>query len=147
MAPGKFSGGHGEGDVGRGRIVRHDLDDHVDIDVGFGQRHEDRGRDPGLSATSRKVICASSREKAMPVTTSCSMISPSSSQMSVAKLRMHRIVERRAHVEPDLVHHGHFYRAHLHAPWLRATTISQHFLERHFVEAERAFGTTRGSAV
>ena len=40
---------------------------------------------PGLSATSRKVICASSREKAMPVTTSCSMIS-SSSQMSVPSL-------------------------------------------------------------
>jgi len=40
------------------------------------------GEAEGLSATWRKVIWASSREKAMPVTTSCSMIS-SSSQMSV----------------------------------------------------------------
>ncbi len=33
---------------------------------------------PGLSKTSRMEICASSREKAMPVTVCCSMISPSS---------------------------------------------------------------------
>jgi hypothetical protein len=37
---------------------------------------------PGLSATRRKVICASSREKAMPVTTWASTIS-SSLQISV----------------------------------------------------------------
>ena len=39
-----FGGGHGEGDVGGGRIVGHDLDDHIDIDIGLGQRHENRCR-------------------------------------------------------------------------------------------------------
>ena len=48
MARSYSVGGHGEGDVGRRRIVGDDLDDHVDVDVGFGQRPEDRGGDPGL---------------------------------------------------------------------------------------------------
>ena len=90
---------------------------------------------PGLSATSRSVICASSREKAMPVTTCCSTIS-SSSQMSVPSFGSRRIVEGRAHVELDLVHHRHFDRAHLQDLGAERGHF-EHFLERHLVEPPR----------
>ena len=58
----EIGGGDGERHVRRRRVVGHDLDDHVDIDVGIRERHEDRRGDAGLSATLRRVIWASSLE-------------------------------------------------------------------------------------
>src|SRR4051794_38250303 len=40
--------GHREGDVGVGTVLRDVLHDHVDVDAGLGERHEDRGGDAGL---------------------------------------------------------------------------------------------------
>ena len=53
-----------------------------------------------------------------------------------AKLRVRRIVEGRAHVEPDLIHHRQFDRAHLQHLGAERSHF-QHFLERHFGEPAR----------
>jgi hypothetical protein len=40
--------GQREGEIGGPTILRDVLHDHVDVDVGLGQRAEDRGGDAGL---------------------------------------------------------------------------------------------------
>ena len=100
---------------------------------------------PGLSATRRSVICASSRERAMPVTTCCSTIS-SSSQIRVPGSGVGGIVERRPHIELDPVNHRHFDRAHLQD--LRAERGHfEHFLERDLVEPARLGNDARVGGV
>ena len=88
---------------------------------------------PGGRPPARKVICASSREKAMPVTICCSTIS-SSSQISVPGLRMIRIVEGRPHESLDLVPHGEFDRTDLQHLGAERGHF-QHLLEGDAVEA------------
>ena len=78
---------------------------------------------PGLSATRRSVICYSSREKAMPVTTCCSTISSG-------------IVEGRSHIDFDLVDHRDLDGPHLQDLGAERGHF-QHFLEGHLVEAAR----------
>ncbi len=53
-----------------------------DVHARIGKRREDRGEMPGRSSTVTRVILASSRDEATPLTTFDSMIS-SSSQISV----------------------------------------------------------------
>ena len=43
-----IGGRDSEGQVGCLGIIRDNLDDHIDIDIGIGQRHEDRSRNAGL---------------------------------------------------------------------------------------------------
>ena len=97
---------------------------------------------PGLSGTWRIEICASSLEKAMPVTTCCSTIS-SSSQISVPggwfamRIDVLGLVEARAHEDAHLVHHAELDRAHLQHLGAERGEL-QHFLERDLVEPLRA---------
>ena len=96
---------------------------------------------PGLSGTWRSEICASSLEKAMPVTTCCSTISSSSQisvpggvpcgSMSSGLSKLERTKMR------HLVHHAELDRAHLQHLGAERGQL-QHFLEGDLVEALRA---------
>ena len=126
---------HGEGDVGRRRVVGDDLDDHVDVDVGVGERHEDRRGDPGLvrDITQRDLRLVAREGDAGDNLLLHDFLLVADKR---AKLRVRRIVERRAHVKPDLVHHRQFDRAHLQHLGAERSHF-QHFLERHFGEPAR----------
>src|SRR5690554_4943028 len=67
----------------RGAFDRLVLQNHVHVDVGRCHRARMEYATPGLSGTASKVNFASSRLKAMPETTACSIFWSSSKVMSV----------------------------------------------------------------
>ena len=135
LARSKSAPGDGEGDVGESRVLGHDLNDHVDVDVGFGERAEDRGRDAGLvgDVAQRDLRLVARKGDAGDDLLLHNILLVANER---AKLGTFGIVERRAHVELDLVHHGHLDRAHLQNLGSERRHF-QHFLERHLVEPPR----------
>ena len=107
---------HGEAEVGLA-VLAQVLDDDIDFDVGIGHGAEDAVGDAGVSGTPSTEILASSRLKAMPDTTACSIFSSSSKVIKVPDLAVVDVDvpgrEAGEHAHGHLVLAGEFDRADL----------------------------------
>ncbi|CAH1659911.1 hypothetical protein CHELA20_53138 [Hyphomicrobiales bacterium] len=126
---------HRKGDIRGGGIVRNHLDDHVHIDVGFGQWHEDRRRDAGLVGHAPQgdlgLVLGIGDTRDHVTFQDILLIADER-----AGFRIERIIEARTYECPDLLGHGEFHGPNLQD--LRAQGREfKHFLERHTVETAR----------
>ena len=118
------------------------LDDHVDVDVGVGDRAEDLIGDARVCRDASTVILASSRLKAMPEMIGCSMFLSSS---TVIRVPSPSSGEAGEHAQFDFVLAGEFDRADLQHLGAEAGHF-QHLLEGDRIELLR-FRHDAGSVV
>ena len=117
------------------RVVGDDLNDHVDIDVGFGERHEDRGGDAGpvgdAAQSDLRLVLGIGDAGDDLLFHDILLVADER-----ARLRIGGIVEARSHEGLHLVHHGEFDRAHLQNLGAERSHF-EHFLEGDAVEPTR----------
>ncbi len=116
-------------------VLRGDLDDHIDIDISFRQRHENGRRDAGavgdLAQGDLRLVARKGDAGDDLLLHDILLVANQG-----AGLRMIRIVEGRPHEGLDLAPHGEFDRAHLHHLGAERGHF-QHFLKGDAVEAAR----------
>ncbi len=133
-------GRHREGEVGGGAVGRDVLHDHVDVDVGVGQRAEDGGGDAGLvlhaaDRNLRLVLGEGDAGDDLLFHDFC-LVANKGSRRRRLRIDVFRLDETRAHEDAHIVHHAELDRAHLHDLGAERGQL-QHFLERDLVEAAR----------
>ena len=121
--------GHREGDVGGLRVIGDDLNDHVHIDIGFGEGHEDGRRDAGLvgnAAQGQLRLVAREGDSGDDLLFHDVLLVTNER----TGLGVRRIVEGRAHEGLHLVHHRHLDGANLQ----HLGAKRRHF--KHFLEGD-----------
>src|SRR6185437_7098531 len=138
--------GHREGEVGGGAVGRDVLDDHVDVDVGVGERSEDRRGD------ARLVLHATDRDLGLVLGEGdagddllfhdFTLVADERAGWRLMRVDVFRPFEAGAHEDVHLVHHAELDRAHLHHLGAERGKL-QHFLVGYLVETARCFDHAR----
>ena len=141
---------HREGEVGGGAVGRDVLHDHVDIDVGVGERPEDIGGDARLvldvADRNLRLVLGEGDAGDDLLFHDLLLVANQGAGRAAVRIDVLRLVEARAHEDAHPVHHAELDRAHLQHLGAERGEL-QHFLERDPCRAGAPCGTTRGSVV
>src|SRR5262249_60535947 len=134
-------GGNGERHIGCHAVAGDVLHDHVDVDIGFGKRAEDGGRDAGL------VLYAADRDLRLVLREGDAgddllfhdllLATDKRSGRRAVRIDILRLLEARTHEDAHIMHHSKLDRAYLQNLGAERREF-QHFLIGDALEALRA---------